>query len=145
MKWDSSSVDAYLEVTKAYGDIVKIIGKANTSANNVALHGFMTWVRPAGDAKPVNMGVVGQLSRILKMTSRPRHIAPPLPTRAAPSQLSSADIQKALHFVNQLPERRFYIFGKTIRAALHVADVAQHCLQPSGPPALLRAPRNRSS
>jgi len=31
MKWDSSSVGATLEVTKAYGDIAKIIGKANTA------------------------------------------------------------------------------------------------------------------
>jgi len=69
--------------------------------------------------------------------------APPLPTRAAPGQLSFVEIQKALHLVGQLPENRYYIFGKPDRA-LHVSDVVQHPLQPSGPPALLRAPRNRS-
>jgi len=39
MKWDPSSVGATLEVTKAYGDIAKIIGKVNTATDNVALHG----------------------------------------------------------------------------------------------------------
>lgn len=116
MKWDSPSVDATLEVTKTYGDIVKIIGKANTAADNVALHGFITRASFAGDAKPIiaiNMGVVGQLSRILNMTFTPvTH--PLLPTRAAPGQLSFVEIQKALHLVGQLPSKQFYIFGKPI-------------------------------
>ena len=116
MSWDSPSVDATLEVTRAYGDIVKIIGKANTAADNVALHGFMTRASTAGDAKPIiaiNMGVVGQLSRILNMAFTPvTH--PLLPTRAAPGQLSFVEIQKALHLVGQLPAKQFYIFGKPI-------------------------------
>src|SRR6266581_4250414 len=108
-----ASVGVTLEVTKAYGDIVKIIGKANTAADNVALHGFMTQASFAGDAKPIiaiNMGVVGQLSRILNMTFTPvTH--PLLPTRAAPGQLSFVEIQKALHLVGQLLAKQFYIFG----------------------------------
>lgn len=115
-KWDSSSADATLEAAKAYGDIVKIIGKANTPDDNVALHGFMTRAFSAGNAKPIiaiNMGVVGQLSRILNMTFTPvTH--PLLPTKAAPGQLSFVEIQTALHLIGQLPAKRFYIFGKPI-------------------------------
>ena len=96
-------------MTKAYGDIVKIIGKANTAADNVALHGFMTRASFAGDAKPIitiNMGVVGQLSTPVTH--------PLLPMRAAPGQLSFVETQKALHLVGQLPAKQFYIFGKPI-------------------------------
>ena len=116
LKWDSSSVDATLEVAKAYGDIVKIVGKANTLDDNIALHRFVTRASSAEDAKPIiaiNMGVEGQLSRILNTTFTPvTH--PLLPTRAAPGQLSFVEIQKALHLIGQLPAKRFYIFGKPI-------------------------------
>ncbi|KAH9991980.1 aromatic amino acid family biosynthesis-like protein [Russula compacta] len=122
-KWDSSSADATLEAAKAYGDIVKIIGKANTPDDNAALHGFMTRAFSAGNAKPIiaiNMGVVGQLSRILNMTFTPvTH--PLLPTKAAPGQLSFAEIQTALHLIGQLPAKRFYIFGKPIAHSMSPA------------------------
>jgi pentafunctional AROM polypeptide len=116
MKWDSSSVDATLEVTKAYGDIVKIVGKANTLDDNITLQRFVARASSAGDAKPIiaiNMGIEGQLSRILNTTFTPvTH--PLLPTRAAPGQLSFVEIQKALHLIGQLPAKRFYIFGKPV-------------------------------
>jgi pentafunctional AROM polypeptide len=116
MKWDSSSVDATLEVAKAFGDIVKIVGKANTLDDNIALHRFVTRASSPENTKPIiaiNMGVEGQLSRILNTTFSPvTH--PLLPTRAAPGQLSFVEIQKALHLIGQLPAKRFYIFGKPI-------------------------------
>jgi pentafunctional AROM polypeptide len=132
MKWDSSSVDATLEVAKAYGDIVKIVGKANTPDDNVVLHGFMSRASSARDAKPIiaiNMGVEGQLSRILNMTLTPvtHHL---LPTKATPGQLSFVEIQKALHLIGQLPAKRFCIFGKptatsyTIPAAISTTQRA---------------------
>jgi pentafunctional AROM polypeptide len=107
MKWDSSSVDATLEVAKAYGDIVKIVGKANTLDDNMALQRFVTRASSAADAKPIiaiNMGVHGQLSRILNTTLTPvTH--PLLPTRAAPGQLSFVEIQTALNLIGQLPAK----------------------------------------
>jgi pentafunctional AROM polypeptide len=116
LKWDSSSVDATLEVAKAYGDIVKIVGKANELDDNIALQRFVTRASSTGDAKPIiaiNMGVEGQLSRILNTTFTPvTHSL--LPTKAAPGQLSFVEIQKALHLIGQLPAKRFYIFGKPI-------------------------------
>lgn len=120
LKWDSPSVDATLEVAKAYGDIVKIIGKANTVDDNIALHRFVTRANSAGDAKPIiaiNMGVEGQLSRILNTTFTPvTH--PLLPTRAAPGQLSFVEIQTALHLIGQLPGKQFYIFGKPVAKSM---------------------------
>jgi pentafunctional AROM polypeptide len=120
LKWDSSSVDATLEVAKAYGDIVKIVGKANTLDDNMALHRFVTRASSAVDAKPIiaiNMGVEGQLSRILNTTFTPvTH--PLLPTRAAPGQLSFVEIQTALRLIGQLPAKQFYIFGKPVASSM---------------------------
>lgn len=120
LKWDSSSVDATLEVAKAYGDIVKIVGKANTLDDNMALHRFVTRASSAVEAKPIiaiNMGVEGQLSRILNTTFTPvTH--PLLPTRAAPGQLSFVEIQTALRLIGQLPAKRFYIFGKPVTSSM---------------------------
>ncbi|KAH9960636.1 aromatic amino acid family biosynthesis-like protein [Russula dissimulans] len=119
LKWDSSSVDATLEVAKAYGDIVKIVGKANTLDDNIALQRFVTRSSSAS-AKPIiaiNMGVEGQLSRVLNTTFTPvTH--PLLPTRAAPGQLSFVEIQRALHLIGQLPAKRFYIFGKPVASSM---------------------------
>jgi pentafunctional AROM polypeptide len=119
-KWDSSSVDGTLEVAKAYGDIVKIVGKANTLDDNMALHRFVTRASSAVDAKPIiaiNMGVEGQLSRILNTTFTPvTH--PLLPTRAAPGQLSFVEIQTALRLIGQLPAKRFCIFGKPVASSM---------------------------
>ena len=116
LKWDSPSVDATLEVAKVYGDIVKIVGKANTLDDNISLHRFVSRASSAGDAKPIiaiNMGVEGQLSRILNTTFTPvTH--PLLPTKAAPGQLSFIEIQTALRLIGQLSVKRFYIFGKPV-------------------------------
>ncbi len=120
MKWDSPSVDTTLEVAKKYGDIVKIVGKANTLDDNMTLHRFVTRASCAADAKPIiaiNMGVEGQLSRILNTTFTPiTH--PLLPTRAAPGQLSFVEIQTALRLIGQLPAKRFYIFGKPVASSM---------------------------
>ncbi|KAI0251026.1 EPSP synthase-domain-containing protein [Lactifluus subvellereus] len=116
LKWDSPSVDAAAEVAKAFGDIVKIVGKANSLDDNLALHRFVTRASSAGDAKPIiaiNMGLEGQLSRILNTTFTPvTH--PLLPTKAAPGQLSFVEIQTALNLIGQLPAKNFYIFGRPI-------------------------------
>jgi pentafunctional AROM polypeptide len=116
LNWDSPSVAATAEVAKAFGDIVKIVGKANSFDENLALHRFVTRASSAVDAKPIiaiNMGVEGQLSRILNTTFTPvTH--PLLPTKAAPGQLSFVEIQTALNLMGQLPTKNFYIFGRPI-------------------------------
>jgi pentafunctional AROM polypeptide len=116
LKWDSSTVDATLEVAKAYGDVVKIVGKANSLDDNLALQRFVKRASSAVDAKPIiaiNMGVEGQLSRVLNTTFTPvTH--PLLPSKAAPGQLSFVEIQTALNLIGELPARKFYIFGSPI-------------------------------
>ena len=116
LKWDSPAVDATVEVAKSYGDIVKIVGKANSLDDNLALQQFVKRASSAVDAKPIiaiNMGVNGQLSRVLNTTFTPvTH--PLLPSKAAPGQLSFVEIQIALNLIGELPARKFYIFGNPI-------------------------------
>ncbi|KAF7313827.1 Pentafunctional AROM polypeptide [Mycena chlorophos] len=115
-KWDGSVISDKYEIAHRVGDIVKIIGKAESLAENFALFNFVSKVGDRPDAKPfiaLNMGLDGQMSRILNPTFSPvTH--PLLPTKAAPGQLSFAEIQKALHLLGQLPAQRFWLFGNPI-------------------------------
>ena len=116
MRWDMKPVEAKYRIAASLGDIVKIVGKANTLEDNFALQDFGRRMAAASGAKPfigINMGVEGQLSRILNKTLSPvSH--PLLPTKAAPGQLSFAQIQTALNLIGQEPTRRFYLFGNPI-------------------------------
>ncbi|KDQ16656.1 hypothetical protein BOTBODRAFT_156573 [Botryobasidium botryosum FD-172 SS1] len=116
MKWDGAVVKEKYVLASKLGDIVKIVGKATTIEDNFALHNFATSVARKPGAKPliaINMGLEGQLSRILNPTLSPvSH--PLLPTRAAPGQLSFAEIQSALHLIGKLPAKKFYLFGSPI-------------------------------
>lgn len=110
--WDAPTMSATYGVASQYGDIVKLISKATTFANNLALQAFVA----KHTSKPliaINMGVQGQLSRVLNTCFTPvTH--PLLPSKAAPGQLSFVEIQQALHLCGLLPARRFYIFGTPI-------------------------------
>ncbi|KAJ7054087.1 Shikimate dehydrogenase [Mycena amicta] len=116
MKWDGPTVQEKYDLAHSAGDIVKIIGKANTLEDNFALYNFVSKANSRPNAKPIiaiNMGVEGQMSRILNPTFSPvTH--PLLPTKAAPGQLSFVHIQKALHLLGQLPAQRFVLFGNPI-------------------------------
>ena len=116
MRWDTKAVDDKYSLARQYGDIVKIVGKANRLEDNFASHNFVLRQRASPDTKPIiaiNMGVEGQMSRILNSTFSPvTHDL--LPTKAAPGQLSFAQIQTALHLLGQLPAKKFYIFGTPI-------------------------------
>jgi pentafunctional AROM polypeptide len=99
-----------------FGDIVKIVGKANSLADNFTLRTFVEKVAAAPGAKPliaINMGVHGQLSRVLNETLSPvTH--PLLPTAAAPGQMSVAEVHAALHLLGALPAREFALLGSPI-------------------------------
>ncbi|KAL0958835.1 hypothetical protein HGRIS_014152 [Hohenbuehelia grisea] len=116
MKWSSALVKEKYEAAAAFGDVVKIVGKANNIHDNFELFDFVTKVGQAEDAKPIiaiNMGTEGQMSRVLNTTFSPiSH--PLLPNKAAPGQLSFVQIQQALHLLGQLPTRRFFLFGTPI-------------------------------
>ena len=116
MHWDGKPVEAKYRIAHEYGDIIKLVGKANSIEDNFALHQFVSRMQAAPDAKPIiaiNMGVEGQMSRILNSTFSPvTHSL--LPSKAAPGQLSFAQVQTALHLLGQLPAKRFFLFGTPI-------------------------------
>jgi pentafunctional AROM polypeptide len=116
MKWNEDVVRSKYALASRLGDIVKIVGKADTLQDNFALHDFVAKANLQRGAKPIiaiNMGVEGQMSRILNATLSPvTH--PLLPSKAAPGQLSFAQIQKALNLLGQLPAKRYFLFGNPI-------------------------------
>jgi pentafunctional AROM polypeptide len=119
MRWDGAPLREKYAIAAANGDIIKIVGKANTITDNFTLRQFAASVTGPG-FKPliaINMGAEGQISRILNKTFSPvTH--PLLPNKAAPGQLSVAQIQTALHLIGQLPEKKFYLFGKPISESM---------------------------
>lgn len=116
MRWNSLLVKEKYEIAHKLGDIVKIVGKANTIQDNFHLFEFVTKVNSQPKAKPIiaiNMGIEGQMSRILNTTFSPvTHSL--LPFKAAPGQLTFKQIQEALNLLGLLPARRFFLFGNPI-------------------------------
>ncbi|TFK47276.1 Shikimate dehydrogenase [Heliocybe sulcata] len=116
MKWNSVDVKEKYDTAARLGEVVKMVGKATFLEDNFALYEFVSKMRAGPNPKPfiaINMGVEGQMSRILNSSFSPvTH--PLLPSRAAPGQLSFVQIQTALHLMGQLPARRFFIFGNPI-------------------------------
>jgi pentafunctional AROM polypeptide len=120
MEWDSLLVKEKYDLATELGDIVKIVGKANNIRDNFKLQEFVYRVNASSSSKPIiaiNMGEEGQLSRILNITLTPvTH--PLLPTKAAPGQLSLAQINSALHLIGSLPSLKFFLFGNPIAASM---------------------------
>jgi len=116
LAWEGTEVMQKYQDADKFGDIIKIVGKANTLEDNLTLYSFVKKVTSAPGSKPVlaiNMGVAGQMSRILNSTFSPvTH--PLLPNKAAPGQLSFKEIQAALSLVGQLPPQKYYLFGTPI-------------------------------
>lgn len=116
LAWDGAEVMQKYQEANKFGDIIKIVGKANTLEDNLTLHLFVKKVTTPAGSKPVlaiNMGVAGQMSRILNSTFSPvTH--PLLPNKAAPGQLSFKEIQTALNLIGQFPPQKYYIFGTPI-------------------------------
>lgn len=116
MNWDGPVVGEKYEIAHKIGDIIKIIGKANTIQDNFVLHEFVTKYLDRPNAKPIiaiNMGQEGQMSRILNHTFTPT-THPSLPVKAAPGQLSFKQIQIALNLLGILPPLKFFLFGNPI-------------------------------
>ena len=116
MSWSAPEVQARYALGASLGDVVKIVGKANTLEDNFTLRRFVQRLSTSQLAKPliaINMGAAGQLSRILNTTLTPvTH--PALSVAAAPGQLSVSQINSALHLIGQIPAKQFYIFGDPI-------------------------------
>ncbi|KAL7270440.1 hypothetical protein RUND412_006854 [Rhizina undulata] len=112
LKWPSGDVQRKYHAARQYGDIVKIIGFANTLADNYELEYFRSSMN-ASFSHPllaINAGQIGQLSRVLNAFFTPT-THPLLPMAAAPGQLSAAEINGALHIMGQMPKRTIYTIG----------------------------------
>ncbi|OLL25762.1 Pentafunctional AROM polypeptide [Neolecta irregularis DAH-3] len=98
-----------------FGDIVKLVGTAGSIHENFQLEEFRTNYSKKL-SKPIiliNMGSLGQLSRIMNSTLTPvTHSG--LPVKAAPGQLTIVEINKGLNLLGILPRKTFYLFGRGI-------------------------------
>jgi pentafunctional AROM polypeptide len=136
LSWKDGSWIPFYNKALQHGDVIKLVGLATHLDDNFSLAAFRSRIHsPATSTitsgKPliaINMGTAGQLSGVLNPFFTPvAH--PDLPSKAAPGQLSAAEIRRALALVGQLPPRSFYLFGKPISAsrspALHNALFSQ--------------------
>ena len=115
--WVNKSDDMNRIVNRAarYGDIVKIVTTAFDIFDNSDIQDIaFPMVRKLG--KPsilINMGTAGQLSRVCNLFMTPvTH--PLLPSKAAPGQLSIAEIMKTRHLLGLQAEKQFFLFGAPI-------------------------------
>ena len=112
-KWTSPEAHRLFKEGAKYADIVKMIAMVNTIEENYELEYFRSTIKAKYSyplLSAVNMGQMGQLSRVLNTVFSPiTH--PLLPIIAAPGQLTAAEINEALHIMGQLPKRDIYAIG----------------------------------
>ena len=118
LSWRNGSWVPFYNKALQYGDIIKLVGMAREIGDNFALTNFKTKMLAAHDTPIIalNMGSAGKLSRVLNGFMTPvSH--PELPAKAAPGQLSAAEIRQALALTGELESQSFYLFGKPISAS----------------------------
>ena len=115
LSWSNGSWIPYYNKALQYGDIIKLVGVSTAEEDNLQLMQFKKWAT-SGHQTPmiaINMGQAGQLSRILNRFLTPvSH--PVLPFKAAPGQLSAAEIRTALVLHGAITPRQLYLFGDPI-------------------------------
>ncbi|CAG8605737.1 10518_t:CDS:2, partial [Diversispora eburnea] len=115
MKWDSEEVRNRYKIAEKYGDVIKLISKAESLNDNLKLQEFIQTLSSKNSKSiiAINMGTAGQLSRVLNQFLTPvTHSL--LPSKAAPGQLTVCEIYQALHLIGQLPKKKYYLFGTPI-------------------------------
>lgn len=115
LSWKNASWIPYYNKALQFGDIVKLVGVAATMEDNFDLMNFKS--RMLAEQKTpliaINMGQAGKLSRVLNGFLTPvSH--PDLPFKAAPGQMSAAEIWQSLALLGEIDPLRFYLFGKPI-------------------------------
>ena len=113
LKWDSVEMKQRYAMANAYGDIIKLVSKADSLFDNITLLKFREANTSGKPLMTMNMGAEGQLSRILSPVLGPL-TSPLMPTRAAPGQLSFAEVQTGLHLLGRLPAKKFALLGSPI-------------------------------
>ena len=115
LSWGDGSWMQFYKKALLYGDIVKLVGVATSQKDNLELLQFKKTAE-SGHTTPlivINMGLHGQLSRIQNGFLTPvSH--PALPFKAAPGQLSAAEIRSALALHGAIKPMQYYLFGSPI-------------------------------
>jgi len=115
LRWDNGTWISFLNIGVEYGDIIKLIGVATSLEDNYTLETFRKYIKSSHNINLIalNMGEHGKLSRILNRFLTPvSH--PNLPIKAAPGQLSVAEINRGLTLIGEISKKNFYLFGKPI-------------------------------
>ncbi|KAJ3157602.1 3-dehydroquinate dehydratase (3-dehydroquinase) [Geranomyces michiganensis] len=101
-----------------HADVVKLIGTAKSIEDNFALEAFRASVPADKPLIAMNMGRLGQVSRALNTFLTPvTH--PALPSRAAPGQLSVAEIYRLRTLIGTgASAKNFYLFGSPIKQSV---------------------------
>ncbi|KAL6885374.1 pentafunctional aromatic polypeptide [Trichoderma longibrachiatum] len=115
LSWKNASwISAYNRALQ-YGDVIKLVGTARSIEDNFDLIRFKSRMLAAQPTPIIalNMGSAGKLSRVLNGFLTPvSH--PALPFKAAPGQLSAAEIRQGLSLLGEIEPKSFYLFGKPI-------------------------------
>ena len=118
LSWKNGGWIPFYNKALQHGDVIKLVGVAKALEDNFSLSAFKANML-AAHAKPIiglNMGSFGKLSRVLNSFMTPvSH--PALPSKAAPGQLSAAEIRQALELIGELEPKAFYLFGKPISSS----------------------------
>ncbi|KAF9870555.1 hypothetical protein CkaCkLH20_12045 [Colletotrichum karsti] len=118
LSWSNGSWTPFYNKALQYGDVIKLVGVARRIEDNYDLARFKSEML-ASHSTPIialNMGAAGKLSRVLNGCLTPvAH--PALPFKAAPGQLSAAEIRQALSLLGTIDPKSFYLFGKPISAS----------------------------
>jgi pentafunctional AROM polypeptide len=115
LSWGNDSWKPHYKKALLYGDVVKLVGIATSQEDNLQLQIFRKWAMERNNTPliAINMGREGQLSRIQNGFLTPvSH--PALPFKAAPGQLSAAEIHTALTAHGVIAPKRYFLFGKPI-------------------------------
>lgn len=115
LRWSNASWVSKFNSALKYGDVIKLIGQATKLQDNFDLEKFREWAA-THDTRLIalNMGDKGKLSRILNPFLTPvTHEA--LPFKAAPGQLSVAEINAGLSILGLIQKKQFYLLGTPIQ------------------------------
>lgn len=115
LSWKNGSWIQLYNRALQYGDVIKLVGCAKSIEDNFSLAKFKSSMAVAHDVPmiAINMGVRGKLSRVLNNFMTPvSH--PALPFKAAPGQLSAAEIRKGLSLIGEIQPKKFFLFGTPI-------------------------------
>lgn len=118
LSWKNGAWIPFYNKALQHGDVIKLVGVAREMEDNFALAKFRSKMMAAHGVPIIalNMGSAGKLSRVLNGFMSPvSH--PDLPSKAAPGQLSAAEIRQASSLIGELEPLSFYLFGKPITSS----------------------------